>query len=75
MADYEDGELDEEPPPGRDRVLSSPASPRQDRGGQTHGTSVGAAKAGPRNATFGVSSGVQTDGAEEIDKRVRGGYY
>ena len=52
MADYEEGELEEEPPSGRDRVLSSPVSLRQDRGGQTHGAGVGAAKGGPReNAT------------------------
>ena len=51
MADYEEGELDEEPPSGRDRVLSSPASPRQNRRGPTHGAGVGAAKEGPEYAT------------------------
>ena len=52
MADYEEGELEEEPPSGRDRLFSSPASPRQDRGGQTHRAGVGAAKEGPQNATI-----------------------
>ena len=54
MADYEEGELDEEPPSGRDRVLSSPASPGQERGGLIHGAGVGAAKGGPRENATGL---------------------
>ena len=65
MADFEGEEQDGEASPGRDRALTSPASPTRDGGGQTHGAGVGAARQGSRNATIGVSSGVQTDGADD----------
>ena len=51
MADFEGEEQDGEASPGRDRALTSPASPTRDGDGQTHGAGVGAARQGSRNAT------------------------
>ena len=74
MADFEEDEQVGETPSGRDRVLSSPASPRQDRGSLTLGAGVGVTRDGLKNATIGVSSGVQTDGADEYTGGAEGSY-
>ena len=52
MADFEEDELVGETPSGRDRVLSSPASPRQDRGSLTLGAGVEVTRDGLKNATI-----------------------
>ena len=52
MEDYEQDDLVDKSPSGRDRVPSSPVSPGQSEGRRTHGASVGAEQEGPKNATI-----------------------